>query len=97
MYELFVLGELADKPMHGYLLHSILISVLGPRRPVSWGSLYPVLKQLEDEGAIEQVAPDEPGPGRPKKIYRITELGRQRLMRLMAKLLEHHVDVAFFA
>ncbi len=92
MYELFILGELADKPMHGYLLHSILTSVLGPLRPVSWGSLYPILKRLEDEGAIEQVVSEESGPGRTKKVYRITPIGRERFMRLMAKPLEHHVD-----
>lgn len=92
MYELFILGELADKPMHGYLLHNILTSVLGPLRPVSWGSLYPILKKLEDEGAIEQAATGDPVSGRPKKVYCITAMGRQRFNRLMAKPLEHHMD-----
>lgn len=30
MYELFILGELMDYPMHGYLVHTTLKNVLGP-------------------------------------------------------------------
>lgn len=92
MYELFILGELSDMPMHGYLLHSILTQVVGPLRPVSWGSLYPILKRLEDERSIEQLSTETPHAGRPKKVYGITPLGRERFLKLMDKPLEHNVD-----
>ncbi|MCY0878103.1 MAG: PadR family transcriptional regulator [Firmicutes bacterium] len=81
MYELFVLGELCDKPMHGYWLHHVLSQML-PLRPVSWGSLYPVLQRLEEQGAIE-IVPDSSDSGRPRKIYRLTAMGRRRFLALM--------------
>src|SRR5579871_5535110 len=45
-YELFVLGELVNGPMHGYLLREILNRVLGPYRTMSWGVLYPLIHAL---------------------------------------------------
>lgn len=92
MLELFVLGELADKPMHGYLLHRILTNILGPLRPVSWGSFYPILGRLKSEGLIREVPMSEPGPGRPRKVYVITKSGFEEFQKLMAKPLEHRID-----
>src|SRR5258706_7725123 len=54
MYELFVLGELMDGPHHGYSLREILSRMLGPFRQISWGVLYPLIRQLEREGLILQ-------------------------------------------
>lgn len=82
MYELFILGELSDTPMHGYLLHDILQQVLGPLKTVSWGTLYPVLRQLQAATLIEPVTTRE-ATLRPKKTYRITPLGRDRFAELM--------------
>ncbi|NMP22379.1 PadR family transcriptional regulator [Sulfobacillus harzensis] len=93
MYELFILGELSDGPMHGYLLHQILLNVLGPMRTVSWGTLYPVLQKLEQEGLIA-LAEESSGPqsGRPKKVYAITDRGREQFLRLMERPLEHNAE-----
>lgn len=91
MYELFVLGELCDKPMHGYLLHDILTNVLGPWRRVSWGKLYPVLKHLEAVGFIEAVVPGV-SERRRKKVYAITAEGRARFSRLMAADIQANGD-----
>lgn len=93
MYELFILGELFDTPMHGYLLHSILVHVLGPLRQVSWGSLYMVLRRLEESGDIEEaVRGDGESSRRPRKVYRITPPGRRTLLHLMERPLEHTMD-----
>ena len=45
IYELFVLGELMDGPHHGYELREILSRMMGPFRHISWGVLYPLIRQ----------------------------------------------------
>ncbi|MCY0869186.1 MAG: PadR family transcriptional regulator [Firmicutes bacterium] len=90
MLELFILGELmSDGPAHGYLLHRILSQVLGPLRPVSWGTLYGILNQLETQGAIVEVKSTGPSEGRPRRVYDITDVGRERFFRLMSRPLDH--------
>ncbi len=53
MLELPVLGLLKEKDMHGYELRKQLGGMLGPFWQVSWGSLYPTLRRLAKEGAVE--------------------------------------------
>ena len=57
MLELAVLGLLKEQPLHGYELKKRLGETLGFLWGVSYGSLYPALRRLEKEGAIERVAP----------------------------------------
>jgi DNA-binding PadR family transcriptional regulator len=65
MVELPVLGLLKDRAMHGYELRKQLGAMLGPFWQVSWGSLYPTLRRLAKEGAVEKVV--EPVAPRKKK------------------------------
>jgi DNA-binding PadR family transcriptional regulator len=55
--ELAVLGLLKEQPLHGYELKKRLGETLGFLWGVSYGSLYPALRRLEREGAIESVDP----------------------------------------
>jgi len=55
--ELAVLGLLKEQPLHGYELKKRLGETLGFLWGVSYGSLYPTLRRLEHEGAIESVEP----------------------------------------
>ena len=57
MLELAVLGLLKEQPLHGYELKKRLGETLGFLWGVSYGSLYPALRRLENQGAIESVAP----------------------------------------
>jgi DNA-binding PadR family transcriptional regulator len=83
MYELFMLSKLMHRPMHGYLLQSILNSAIGPFRKVSWGTLYPLIKKLEQAGYIAAVEKhDDP---RGKKLYRTTKEGRKRFLALVSE------------
>ena len=88
MVELPVLGLLKDRAMHGYELRKQLGAMLGPFWQVSWGSLYPTLRRLAKEGAVEKVVEPVPTrrrkstaksaaltPGRRKTVYRITPKG----------------------
>jgi DNA-binding PadR family transcriptional regulator len=82
MLELAVLGLLKERPMHGYQLSRELSDSLGGLWRVSYGSLYPSLRRLEHDGAIESEAGDERGARR-KKVYRITPKGEQIFLELL--------------
>jgi DNA-binding PadR family transcriptional regulator len=99
MYELFVLGELLDGPHHGYQLREILSRLLGPFRQISWGILYPLIRQLEREGLLTSESEgtttgrEKAGAsGRVRKPYAITSSGRQRFYALMEEQGEYHAE-----
>lgn len=94
MNELYALGELMTRPLHGYLLHNILNRTVGPIRQISWGTLYPLIRRLEKEGFIEQVQDDEltGGRGKKKKTYQITEEGKTQFYRLMEEPIPYSSD-----
>jgi DNA-binding PadR family transcriptional regulator len=57
MIDLAILGLLTQQELHGYELKKRLGETLGFLWGVSYGSLYPALRRLEREGAIESVDP----------------------------------------
>ena len=61
--------------MHGYQLSRELTQALGGFWRVSYGSLYPILRRLERNGAIVSQPPEQPAAGRRRNVYRITEFG----------------------
>jgi DNA-binding PadR family transcriptional regulator len=90
IYELFILGELMDEPHHGYQLREILSNLLGPFRQISWGVLYPLIRQLEQEELLVshiEIKVDESehrvSSNRQRKQYSITPSGRERFFNLM--------------
>ena len=64
VYELAVLGLLAESPMHGYELRKRLNATLGSFRAFSFGSLYPTLRRLQ---AAAFIATEEPGRRRRRR------------------------------
>ena len=80
MIELAVLGVLTDADLHGYELKKRLRDVLGPLSSVSFGSLYPALHRLEEQGwiASEWGVSDN---NRQAKFYRLTRAGERQLQR----------------
>ncbi|TDF94804.1 PadR family transcriptional regulator [Paenibacillus piri] len=92
MYELFVLGELMTGEKHGYILQEILKRTGGPGRQISSGTLYPLLSRLVESGLIHLRLEEESEGGRPRKIYEITEVGRDRFQQLMEQPLESTTD-----
>lgn len=84
--ELAILGLLADAPVHGYQLRKQVDHELGWTRLLSYGTLYPRLRQLTRDGYI--VADDtsnEPGSTsrRRRIVYRLTAEGKERLAELL--------------
>jgi DNA-binding PadR family transcriptional regulator len=82
MLELAILGLLKEQPMHGYQLSRELSEQLGGLWRVSYGSLYPSLRRLQKQGAIETDA-DAPAQGRRKTVYRITSKGERLFLELL--------------
>jgi DNA-binding PadR family transcriptional regulator len=82
-----VLLLLAQGPKTGYEvikeIRRLLASIGVTASP---GTVYPVLKKLEEEGYLE--VREEPHGGRQRKVYRITEKGVEYLLRSAQRALE---------
>ncbi|HHX84917.1 MAG TPA: PadR family transcriptional regulator [Actinomycetales bacterium] len=89
MLDLAILGLLDERPMHGYELRKRLSEMLGTVRTVSFGSLYPTLRRLQQAGHIVEdasaaTATRPPATARRgRKTYRITDDGRTALAALL--------------
>jgi DNA-binding PadR family transcriptional regulator len=88
--DLAVLGLLHESPMHGYELRKRLNTLLGMFRAFSYGSLYPCLKQLVEQGLIteddqEGVVPRPAATRRSKIVYKLTAEGKERLQDLLSE------------
>jgi DNA-binding PadR family transcriptional regulator len=87
--ELAVLGLLQDNPMHGYELRKRLSGVLGTFHAISYGSLYPCLKDLEargllvEDGEAQAAAPLSGKRGR--IVYRLTAEGKEHFQGLIGE------------
>lgn len=83
---LAILGTLSERPLHGYQLRKELGTQLGPFRALSYGSLYPCLKRMVEDGLIvAEGADSSKGSSRRSKIsYRLTEDGHERLTEELA-------------
>ncbi|MCE0487002.1 PadR family transcriptional regulator [Ornithinimicrobium sediminis] len=83
MLELAILGLLHDVPLHGYELRKQVHRVLGTVRALSYGTLYPRLRDLVDRGLLVETG--RPVPGRRARItYAVTPAGRERFTELLA-------------
>ncbi|MBX6358030.1 MAG: PadR family transcriptional regulator [Micromonosporaceae bacterium] len=94
MLELAILGLLQESPMHGYELRKQLNTKLGAiRAAISYGTLYPTLRRLQNEGWIT-VAGEAPADTaevppltsrRGRVVYKITAEGKERFAELLAQ------------
>ena len=85
MLELAILGLLLESPMHGYELRKRLTGLLGAFRAFSYGSLYPALRRMQTDGLIaEDAAPEGAVLRRARRVYQLTDAGRQRFTELVA-------------
>jgi DNA-binding PadR family transcriptional regulator len=77
-----ILGLLTQQPMSGYDIKRFLKSLSWLIDSPSFGSIYPNLRTLQEEGLVtmEEVLRQRK---QPRKIYTITETGRQALSEWM--------------
>jgi len=106
LLEFAVLGLLHETPMHGYALRKRLNTALGAFRALSYGSLYPALRDLLGHQWIAESPQASGGSGskRARIVYQLTPAGKERFQDLVAEAGpnvweddEFDVHLAFFA
>lgn len=93
MYDLFVLGQLMDESMTGYLMRQILQQIVGRQRKISFGMIYPLFKRLSDAKYITLKL--EKDAGHNQKVATITESGRKRFLELMQQAVPLNPNIEF--
>lgn len=90
--DMAVLGLLHESPMHGYELRKRVNALLGRSRVLSYGTLYPCLKQLLRDGMIAPDTiqnPSTEGGGltgrRARIVYKLTAEGKEYFASLLAQ------------
>lgn len=75
---LLAIMERSNEPLYGYQIAKRLEAATSDGIPLKQGTLYPVLRSLEDSGLLtSRVEPSVSGP--PRKYYSITDPGRETL------------------
>lgn len=97
IFEMLVLGSLANGPKHGYQIALDVEERSGGWFVLQHGTLYPILHRLEAEALIEGEWSGE-GGGRRRKVYGLTVKGRtelssgsewvQRVLKRLSRVLE---------
>ncbi|WP_119065116.1 PadR family transcriptional regulator [Aggregatilinea lenta] len=92
----FILLSLAQEPRHGYAILKDVEALSHQRVTLSTGTLYGALSRLLDQGWVMRLDEDEPEEsGRPRKRYRLSDLG-QRILQAETGRLERVAAVARF-
>jgi DNA-binding PadR family transcriptional regulator len=84
---LYILLSLAGKPKHGYAILKEVQALSEGRITLSTGTLYGALKRLLENGWIQrQESETAPNNERPRKVYRLTKIGRRVLQAELGRL-----------
>jgi DNA-binding PadR family transcriptional regulator len=87
-----ILIALADQPLHGYGIMLDIAERSGGRVKLSPGTLYGSIKQMLEDGLIEEIAGRSTANDERRRYYRLTKQGRdaaRQEMARMAALLNH--------
>ena len=88
-----VLLALREGPAHGYELAERIADTVGV--DLDLGNLYRLLRRLELQGLVVSRW-DDTGPGKPKRVYRLTAGGAALLDRWVGALQETQERIAAF-
>ena len=75
--DLLILSLLSEREMYGYEIVTELAKRSDETFMLREGTLYPLLHRLEKEGAV--AAREEKAGGRPRRYYRLTKKGGEKL------------------
>ena len=87
--DLILLSILAKKDMYGYEMVQVLKQSSADTYSMSEGTLYPALKRLETQGAIDSYWQEQENT-RSRKYYRITEEGQKALRKKLKDFQQIH-------
>jgi len=76
--QLLILRILYDSPLHGYALNKKVNSFQTGRRPIKPGSMYTILRRMEDEGLLDSLW-DKETARLNRRVYTLSEKGHERL------------------
>ncbi len=84
----FILLSLASGPRHGYAVLKDVEEVSAGRVTLSVSTLYTTLGRLQEQSLIARSddGEEEPAPGLPRKVYRLTNQGQVALSREAQRL-----------
>lgn len=81
---------LAERDLYGYAILQAMKRDSAGAVSLDIGSLYRVVARLEGAGLVEEAAgpagDEPPSPGRPRRYYRLTDLGREVLQQEVERL-----------
>ena len=75
--DLLILSLLSEREMYGYEIVTELARRSDETFSLREGTLYPLLHRLEKEGAV--AAREDKAAGRPRRYYRLTKKGGEKL------------------
>jgi DNA-binding PadR family transcriptional regulator len=81
-----ILIALADQPLHGYGIMLDIAERSDGRVKLSPGTLYGSIKQMLDDGFIEEVASKSSVDDERRRYYRLTQEGREAARQEMARM-----------
>lgn len=86
-----ILGMLSQGPRSGYAIKRAIEQSVANFWNESYGQIYPILKQLADEGLTTSHA--ERQEGKPERyVYTLTDKGREELRRWLSEPVEYVVE-----
>lgn len=85
-----VLGILSLGPMSGYDIKKTIEASLSNFWSESYGQIYPILKELVSEG-LAMSHTEVPSVGPSRRVYTITQAGREELRQWLERPAEHNV------
>jgi PadR family transcriptional regulator, regulatory protein PadR len=80
--ELCILSIIERAPAYGYQIISEM--AVAPQLAASEGTIYPLLRRLKRDGALE-TSWEESGAGPPRQYYRLTDHGRTMLASMRSE------------
>lgn len=88
--ELAILGTLKEGELHGYELRKRTLALIGQVRSLSYGSLYPALRELTESGYLQvderaALGVHRGANPRARISYSLTAAGKERLNALLAQ------------
>ena len=88
--DLIILGMIFLVPSHGYQLKKNIRETVNPYFKINNNVLYPALAKMEKKGLI--VGTEMPGKGINRKVYQITQKGKEHLLEIVAQPAEPDID-----